>query len=260
MNLLAAVFLLVGQSLATPPDADSAICSETSTPIPAGAEIVIDDDRDEILAIVGGNTTVYTCDCVEGSGTCTPSMNAQETDVICLGAPGCARCQRNSSTSVRAPVEREFRDLEVGYSTCLDTSEEEDAAFDARVAELELYLDAMGFPGLDYEGDEAVAPRGWLLGDEEVGGRSLAVPVLEEDALQGLNKPRAKCKCTTSGSCHWEGLACVSNGFPNTCDRCGIVLKGKREAGFVESPGNGGNPPEVPGSNGNGSSPVEQRN
>ena len=237
-------------------DLESSYCSDTREPIPAGAEIVVTDT--EILAIVGGNKTTYTCECTQGSGTCVPAVSPDYTSVECVGDPECQQCVRHASTSrgVAADIEVPVLEEELDFSTCLETTAEDDAAYEQRVKELDAELALAGFPGVSYdENDEALAPDGWLFLDEYVGGRTLLVPVVDDADVKAIAKPRAKCHCTTSGSCHWEGLKCVSNGYPKTCDSCGITLKGVKSDSAAD-PGNGnsgGNgPPET-------ASPVEEQ-
>jgi hypothetical protein len=236
-------------SVASAENAFSGECADTRTPLAANATVHMSDDGSKLVAMSpGGAVTTYTCECkglAEPNGSCTPTLTPDEKDVACFGS--CSMCERHSSSAgpvvlpeldrVRATPSRAHGNGnepgETETSSCFDFSEAQDAELGSKIAEVESSLAAEQFSGLIHlEDNEMAAPEGWLLTVESAGGREILVPIRDGDANAPAGsakaKPRAKCKCTTTGGCHWEGLACVSDAWPSTCSSCGIRIRIKR--------------------------------
>lgn len=158
--------------------------------------------------------TVYTCDSCS-NGTCYPTWNGQKAG--CTSAT-CTVCGLKADG---VPVGR----TPAPGGGCADPSD--DAL--ARAAAIADYTAALELPEPTYENGEARAPEGFLLAVEDIDGTTLAYLVPEGDpgpdgAALRLYVGKAKCRCSGTGTCKWDGIICKTN---HDCDDgCEIEVKG----------------------------------
>jgi hypothetical protein len=228
---------------------DPAACGG-SEKIPEGAEMVATSKNtllvteqilDQVLGIAGASTTEYTCSCDgAGGGECYPKV--VDNQVYCASM-GCDKCKLNS-TSGSAGLAINRLAAQCGAKIV------DDELAKGRGSKVQDWAAEQGFakPEFSQNGGEALAPDGYGLVVEHIGGRSLvfAVPNKlfdektgellklvgppgnpENPPLQAAFGGKVKCYCSAAGSCSFTGDGVCSPAPGQNCDgSCTVSGKG----------------------------------
>lgn len=192
---------------------------------PDGSLLVSEPGTGDVQALKP-RKTVYTCSCDQGGGSCYPGWNG--TEAFCV-SQNCQRCTLNSrSVSKTAPLT--FPTVSKGPAgraeLCSKLTVSDSGKAAAAVSSVLQWMAQNRIPMASIVGPDAIPQPGYTMRVQWVDGVGIAFPEPIGNAELAARPRKARCFCQGSGSCHWEGLTCVPNGWPSSCNgSCAVEVR-----------------------------------